>query len=98
MLFFVFKLIGIMLGALSVLVFGGFILLMMFCAIQFAIESNGKAIKKVLFCVVSALLGIGLFRLGLTNSWLMMLSALAAVGIAYVFVIKYDQGDHNGKS
>lgn len=98
MLFFVFKLIGIMLGVFSVLVLSGFIFLMMFCAIQFAIESNGKAIKKVLFCAVSALLGIRLFRMGLTNPWLMMLSALAAVGIAYVFVIKYDQGDHSGKS
>ena len=97
MLFFVFKLIGIMLGMLSTIVLGGFILLMTFCAIQFAIESNDKAIEKVIFCVVSALLGIGLFKIGLTNSWLMMLSALAAVGIAYVFVIKDDQGDHSGK-
>lgn len=98
MLFFVFKLIGIMLGALSVIVLGGFILLMMFCAIQFALGSNGKAINKALFCIVSALLGIGLFRIGLANPWLMMLAALATVGIAHVFVIKYDQGDHSGKS
>lgn len=98
MLFFVFKLMALMLNALSVLVLGGFVLLMMFCAIQFAIGSNGKAVKKVLFCGISALLGIGLFSLGLTNPWLMMLAALAAVGVAYVFVIKYDQGDHSGKS
>ena len=85
---------AILLNALSMLVLGGFALLMMFCAIQFAVGSNGKAIKKVFFCIVSALLGIGLFKIGLTNSWLMMLSALAAVGIAYIFVIK---SDHDGK-
>ena len=86
-----------MLGMLSTIVLGGFVLLMMFCAIQFAIGSNGKAIKKVLFCAISALLGIRLFSMGLTNPWLMMLSALAAVGIAYVFVIKDNQGDYSGK-
>lgn len=94
MLYFGFKLMAILLNALSMFVLGGFALLMMFCAIQFAVGSNGKAIKKVLFCMVSALLGIGLFKIGLTNSWLMMLSALAAVGIAYVFVIK---DDYDGK-
>ena len=81
---------ALMLNALSVLVLGGFVLLMMFCAIQFAIGSNGKAIKKAIFCIISACLGIGLFRMGLTNPWLMMLSALATVGIAYVFVTKDD--------
>lgn len=98
MLFFVFKLMALMLNALSVLVLGGLVLLMMFCAIQFAIGSNGKAVKKVLFCSISALLGTGLFSLGLTNPWLMMLAALAAVGVAYAFVIKDDLGDHSGKS
>ena len=94
MLFFTFKLMAILLNALSMLVLGGFVLLMMFCAIQFAIGSNGKAIKKVLFCIVSAALGMGLLSVGLTNPWLMMLSALAAVGIAYILVIK---SDHDGK-
>lgn len=94
MLFFTFKLMAILLNALSMLVLGGFVLLMMFCAIQFAIGSNGKAIKKVLFCIVSAGLGIGLFGVGLANPRLMMLSALSAVGISYVFVIK---DDHDGK-
>lgn len=94
MLFFVFKLMALMLNALSVLVLGGFVLLMMFCAIQLAVGSNGKAIKKVFFCIVSAALGMGLLSVGLTNPWLMMLSALAAVGIAYILVIK---SDHDGK-
>lgn len=94
MLFFVFKLMAILLNALSMFVPGGFVLLMILCAIQVAVRSNGKAIKKVFFCMISALLGFGLLRIGLANPWLMMLSALAAVGISYIFVIK---DDHDGK-